>query len=310
MTVLGTARTHELASPGLPNLIIAGVHKAGTTAVYSYLAKHPDVCPSYKKEINYYLPLLTGGEPAPIEEYESNFDHWRGERFRLEASPSYVYGKRAVAQRIKEDCPGARVLVVLRDPVERLLSFFSRAVASSVLPKELSFGEYVALSFRKQDEPTRDVYVRGVREGFYVDYLRPWQELFGRDFRVFFFDDLKRDPQRLTADICSWLGLDAGCYRPQDFTVENRTVHYRYRAIHRFVHEGYMATERFWRRNHRLKQRLREVYNRLNADANRGPSGIDAATLCRLKEIYAPYNEDLKRFLLAHDYRSLPAWLD
>lgn len=293
----------------VPNLVIAGVHKAGTTAVYSYLAKHPQICPSFTKEINHFLPLLDGREPPPLAQYASHFSHWQGERWRLEASPSYVYGRETIAERISAASPDARVLVILRDPVDRLVSFFSRAVASSVLPKELSFGEYVSRSLEARHVRERGIYDRGVREGFYIDYLEPWQQVFGASFRIFFFDELRADPRALTAQICTWLGLDAACYAREELAVENKTVHYRHRVLHRAVHRAYMATEPFWRRNYGLKRGLRAVYNRLNADTDRGGPAIDETTLSRLRALYGPYNERLKAFLEAHEYKALPAWL-
>lgn len=292
----------------LPNLIIGGVHKAGTTALYTYLSKHPEICPSFKKEIDYFLPLTFDREAGPIEEYAGHFRHCGNQRFLLEASPSYLYGKERIAEKIKAACEQPRIIMILRDPAERLVSFFSRAVASSVLPKDLSFDEYVRISIETQDRHDRDIYARGVREGRYIEYLPPWLKVFGHDLKIVFFDDLRRDPHALMRNVCQWLSLDAACYEAQEFTIENKTVHYRFRRLHGFIHRCYMSTERFWRRNHGLKVALRRLYNAFNADVRRD-SVVDPSAVERLRAIYAPSNRNLRLFLVEQGYSVLPSWL-
>lgn len=293
----------------LPNLVIAGVHKAGTTSLYSYLSKHPDICPSFKKEIGYFLPLMFGREPAPIDEYAGYFEHCGNESFRLDASPSYFYGNQDIAAAMSEVLPDAKVILVLRDPTDRLVSFFSRAVSKSTLPADIKFDEYLAISETKVDSDEYSVYTRGVREGIYADYIEPWQESFGDSLKIVFFDDLKKNALDLTQSICSWLGLPIDCYSPQDFTIENKTLQYKNRGLHRYVKDMYMKNEVFWRKHHWLKQRFRVVYNALNADKSGGLKTIDEASVARLRDYYAPHNMRLRSFLVVNGYSDLPEWL-
>lgn len=294
----------------LPNLIIAGVHKAGTTSLYSYLAKHPQICPSFKKEINFFVALMKHQMLPAMEEYGSYFSHCENELYRMEASPSYFYGKDRVAEAIKKEIHGVKIIVILRDPTDRLVSTFSRAVAESRLPEDTDFHDYLTISEKKLNSDGRDLYSRGVREGIYIDFIRPWQRIFDNDLKVVFFDDLKNNAFDLTADICKWLGLDTACFESKDFTVENKTLHYRHRSLHRYVTDIYMKSEAFWRKHHRLKQRLRNVYNMFNADADRKLQTIDEAAISRLRAKYAPHNKELKLFLESNNYKSLPGWLN
>lgn len=293
----------------LPNLIIAGVHKAGTTSLYSYLAKHPGICPSFKKEIGFFMPLMFDRNLPSIEEYGSYFEHCANESYRMEASPSYFYGKERIAEAIKKELGDVKIIVILRDPTDRLISFFSRAISRSALPEDIEFRDYLTLSAEKQGSGQHDVYSRGVREGIYIDYIRPWQKVFEDNLKIVFFDDLKRSAFDLTVEICEWLKLETSCFEPGDFTVENRTLQYRHRTLHRYVKDAYMKNEAFWRRNYKLKQRLRNIYNLLNADAGRKLQTIDEASISRLQAMYEPYNRELKLFLNSHNYRSLPGWL-
>lgn len=293
----------------LPNLIIAGVHKAGSTSLYTYLSKHPEICGSFTKEINHFTPLIYNRDIPELEKYAKFFEHCHGERFRMEASPSYIYGKAAIAQAIKEGLEDPRIIMILRDPVDRLVSLFNRAVSNSELPADLSLQEYVTISRQKQNSLERDVYSTAIREGIYIDFIRPWQETFGDDLKVVFFDDLTNDAYGLTSSICDWLKLDAGSFRSGDFTVENRTLHYRHKALHRYIHDYYLRNEAFWRKHHGLKRRLRHVYNFINAGRAKRRQTGDVATIEKLYEIFATHNQALRAFLEANNYKSLPPWL-
>lgn len=294
----------------LPNLFLAGVNKAGTTALYSYLGKHPQICQSFTKEINFFRPLLKHQSLLPLEEYAKYFSHCKNEMYRLDATPSYFYGKEVIAEKIKTIIADAKIIIILRDPTERLVSLFSRAVADSRLPADANFHEFLTISEKKLNSEGRDLYSRGIREGIYIKFIRPWQKSFGANFKIVFFDDLKNNAFDLTVDLCKWLAIDINCLDPKDFTVENRTLQYRNRNLHKYVTDIYMRSLVFWRKHHKLKQRLRSIYNIVNADTQRKIKSVDATAILRLRATYAPYNKELKSFLESHDYHSLPSWLN
>ncbi|HUM46243.1 MAG TPA: hypothetical protein PLD84_04915, partial [Chitinophagales bacterium] len=109
----------------LPNLIIGGVHKAGTTSVFTYLSMHPEVCGSSTKEIGFFMPLKYGKEIPSMKEYATYFSHCdAAKRYRLEASPSYLYGKEVIAKRILQELgKDAKMVFIFRNPADRLFSF-------------------------------------------------------------------------------------------------------------------------------------------------------------------------------------------
>src|SRR3712207_9448996 len=75
---LGATASRDRAR--LPNLIIAGVGKGGTTSLFRYLGQHPQVCASRVKELRYFQSLRYGEPMAPLDQYTRHFAHWNGQR--------------------------------------------------------------------------------------------------------------------------------------------------------------------------------------------------------------------------------------
>jgi len=294
----------------LPNFVIAGVGKAGTTSLHWYLSQHPDICAAPVKEIGYFLPLVEGrGSLAPVEDYSAHFEGCGSERYRLEASPQYFQAGRPLIERMREVLGAPRIVVMLRDPVDRLWSQyrFTRSRMGD-LPQEMSFEDYVArcLEVRRTGEPLtpENRLFRAVQGGFYAEYLDPWVEIFGDDFRLVFFEHLVDSPQRVFTALCQWLGITSD---PSSitFSVENRTVPVRSRALQRIALAA--NSERFLRNRRRLKEPLRRLYYAIN---RRPSSSVMPADIERmLREEFEPGNRALASKLADLGYRDLPDWL-
>lgn len=293
----------------LPNLIIGGVHKAGTTSLFVYLSKHPEVGASHIKEIGFFMPLRDGGSLPPIENYKSYFSHCRDERYVMEASPSYIYGKEKISDAIHQHCGKAKIIMILREPIDRLGSFYNHIRSKAMLEEDMDMYTFIQKSLEGiNDHNKQDYFTRGVREGFYSDYLTPWFEKYENDLKIVFFDDLKTRPMELTKEICHWLGISTDVFSESDFTVENKTVYYKNKSVHKFILSINKKLEAFWRRNHNLKKKLRSFYYVFNANKSSGEM-IDIRTIKLLNELYTPYNVQLLKMLQEQGYKNLPAWL-
>ena len=294
----------------LASAIIAGVNKAGTTSMFVSLAAHPQVAASAVKETRFFLPLRYGRPLPPVDEYASFFSGARDELIRLEATPGYFYGGRRLAAGIDEVLPDARILLSLREPVSRLVSFFTFQKARLRLPKEMTIEEYVAACKRLTDDdfgdPSNEPYF-GLRGGQYADYLPAWLETFKARVHVSFFDDLVTDPAAVMREIATWLGIDADAFPESPDTSENRTVGYRSRRLQGIALAANQRLERWLRRHPRLKRRLRAAYYRLNGKA--AGDLMPTRVADQLQEHYSEPNARLAEQLSILNLRC-PAWVD
>jgi hypothetical protein len=298
----------------LANLLLAGVGRAGTTSLFWYLSQHPDICPSSVKEPRYFLPLSEADEDVsgtltPIEEYELCFVQCSGQRYRMEASPGYFHGGRRLIAGIKATLGRPRIVLALRDPVARVWSIYRYAMSHLLLPEDLTFEGYVQRCEEVYGEgrlrPKAGQAYWSVRASHYIDYITDWLDVFGNDIRLVFFEDLVADPQRVVEEVCGWLEIERDAVKNFDYSVENRSMRYRSRALQRVALA--VNSERFFRRHRRLKERLRSLYFALNERA--GKDAMPPPVRRKLQARFAPANRALAVELNRRGYRGFPAWL-
>ena len=207
----------------MPNFLVIGARKAGTTSLYHYLKQHPEVFMSPVKEPKFFalegkLPDYRGpGDRwvmtqtsanravTDLDEYEALFDGASGEKAVGEASPAYLCNP-VVPERIKAYVPEAKLIAVLRDPAERAYSAYMHQVRDG--RETLPFAE----ALDAEEERTRANWAPGwryTREGFYSENLARYYELFGRDrVKVGLYEDLVEDPAGLMRSFFRFLGVD------------------------------------------------------------------------------------------------------
>lgn len=300
-----------MADPTLPNLIIAGVNKAGTTSLFAYLGQHPQIGHSAVKETCYFLPARYGRAVAPLEAYRKQFAHCRDMPVRMESTPGYFCGGEEVARTIDQTLAGdVKILLMFREPVSRLISFYRFKKSTLELPADLSLVEYVArcraMSLSEVALQENNAWF-GLEGGHYDAYLQPWVERFGGRLKVLFFDDLKADARGVLRDVFDFVGVDASFADRAHVTVENRTTNFRNRRLQGMALALNNAGETFWRRHPALKQRLRDAYYRVNGRTFEREA--DEQTMAELRAHYAPHNARFAEQLRAAGVTTLPAWL-
>ena len=193
----------------LPNFMIIGVAKAGTTSLYRYLDQHPQVFMCPIKGTNFFgyedarawtwtdegePPLLQHFQVTTLEAYEAMFAGASDEIAIGEASPQYFRCPNA-ARRIHECIPDVRLIASLRNPAERAFSGFLMRTRRGERVK----GIYEELTPEASH----------VREGLYYKRLKRYFDIFPRDqIKVFIFEEFKKDPARVVTHLFDFLGVD------------------------------------------------------------------------------------------------------
>ena len=202
----------------LPNFLVIGAYKAGTTSLHHYLRSHPDIYVPERKEPGYYAFAGLSDEAAranPVwrlavrerTAYEALFDGWAGETAIGEVSPEYLKNP-AAADRIAVDLPAVRLVAVLRNPVQRAFSDYLMYRRDGREP-EADFGR--ALDLQEERCAAGDATGQYVVTGFYGRQLTPYYERFGGDrIRVVLTEDLAADRGAVMAELFDFLGVDPG----------------------------------------------------------------------------------------------------
>jgi len=210
----------------LPDFLIIGAQKAGTTALFAYLRWHPEVMGPSWKEVSFF-DRRYGSERAYRSSFPARPRQWLVSRRRGvwplvgEASPSYILHPLA-PQRVAEMVPDVRLIALLRDPVERAYSHYQHEVRLGREP--LSFEDALdAEEGRLHGEVERMVAEPGyfsdawwnytyVARGRYAEQLERWFEVFPREqLLVLFTEDLRDDTARTYAQVLEFIGA-----RPHD----------------------------------------------------------------------------------------------
>ncbi len=210
----------EGSGAAMPNFLIIGAAKSGTTALYHYLNQHPQVYMSPEKEPRFFA--FEGQRPdfrspadhqginrcrfTSAEAYRELFRGVSGEKVAGEASTLYLYSPRA-PENIARHVPEAKLITVLRNPVDRAYSAFLFMLRDSREPLD-------DFSLALEDEQRRIAENWGpeyhyMSRGFYYPQLKRYFERFGRDkVRVYLYDDLMEDPESVVRDMFRFLEVD------------------------------------------------------------------------------------------------------
>ena len=208
----------------LPNFLVIGAGRSGTTSVHHYLGQHPDVFLPSNKAPSYFYCCDTPPSEDPyqhlvsrnyfvrdFEEYQALFDGVRNERAIGEVSPVYL-ATRLAAPRIAEQIPRIKLLGMVRNPVERAYARFLGRTRDG-LEKRTSFAEIIREE-KKVGLLRDDASGTYVASGFVFHFLESYLDLFPREsFCVRLFEDLKSDSEGLVADLFEFLGVDS-TFRP------------------------------------------------------------------------------------------------
>jgi hypothetical protein len=298
----------------LPNFLIIGAAKAGTTAVYHYLKQHPEICMSRHKETNFFAleghsldfqgpgdrEYISRFSVTRIEDYEALFHGTEGKTAIGEASPMYLYDPGAPA-RIKGRIPDARLVAILRDPAERAFSMYSMFVRDRREPHRTSFARALA----EEDRRLRDGWEwawQYTRSGRYAEQLRRYLALFSREkIKIYLYEDLGRNPAAVMQDLFNFLGVNPN-FSPDTSQRHNVSVVSRSEGLQEFIDQPHILKSII---APLIPPRLCFYVKRKLAEFNQARPTLSPRMRRRLVEIYRKDIEELQTLI----GRDLSAWL-
>ena len=285
--------------------------------MFRYLADHPDVCGSSRKETQFFIKHRGGISEKELEEYSTFFSHCeKSSKVRLEATPHYLHFADSIAATIHATLPDAKMVFILREPASRLYTGFRnlRELENKVFGA-WSFDEFVENAITHQEQPDNNTQVPELRAAYYMHtgcyarYLRKYLETFGPNrVHIVFFDHLVSDPRLVMTHLTEFIAIDDKFYDTYSFTQENRTRAYRSRLMHHAAHRANQILEPTLNRLPSLRKKVRSLYNLINESERRKEAASEDA-LSALREFYRPHNAQLQALLGEIGYKDMPAWL-
>ena len=210
-----------------PDFIIIGGQKCGTTSLYNYLIKHPNIIPAKEKEVHFFDVNFTAG----LAWYQSHFSpDADGKNFLTgEASPYYLFHP-LTPQRLYDIFPQVKLIVLLRNPVERAISHYYWSVKNGY--ESLSFPEAIAQESSRLLGETEKIISQGsyhsfhhqhssyLARGIYIEQLKQWWDIFPKEqILVISSEEFFTQPEIILNQVLEFLGFSA--YQLPDYSPYN-----------------------------------------------------------------------------------------
>ncbi|MEX1133498.1 MAG: sulfotransferase [Acidimicrobiia bacterium] len=262
----------------LPTFLIIGAQRSGTTTLARRLGEHPQVFMALRKELEYFDQHYQRGL-----EWYSSFFATAGEEIQFgEASPSYLFEPIAI-RRIADVLPDVRLLVTLRNPVDRAYSHYWHNRARK--KETLTFAEALEAEIaRTTSDDVSHFRFSYASRGYYAEQLDEVLRHFPRSaLHVEIAEETNASPVEALARIYRFLEVDPE-FIPK--TIDRRfNAHAEFRSV------------RLWEKSNALPRTLAKLIKRVNRKTNQQYPAMDQETRTRLETMYQESNQRLAAFL-------------
>ncbi len=284
----------------LPNVVIAGAPKCGTTSLFNWLADHPEVCGSSIKETYYLMDkgyslfresgnYIYGG----VDGYQAFFKDYDkyNQKIILEATPDYLYQKTAL--NVLADLPTKPdIIFILRKPSERVYSLYQFARNNMVvLDRKISFTEFVDTVVDNKSLSLKEMQIlsNAVRDSQYIDFISKWFLRLGKErVHVFLFEDMKKNPLAMLENISEIIGIEKSFYKNYDFATFNKSNNYKSILFHKLINFFQNKVP-----DGQIRLLLKKIYFSINTRPAENLSQEDNEVLVKLDKHFEPYNQAL-----------------
>ena len=206
----------------LPDFIIIGESKCGTTSLYNYMIQHPAIKPALTKEINFF----NWSYDKPQNWYSAHFPTKLKKKISKnvfkkpfltgEATPLYLFNSQ-VPKRMFKIIPNVKIITVLRNPIDRAYSHYhdlgvrlgkEKRTFDDAIQSELKILEEKNYVVTDYDGDFTDRLYQYVTRGIYLDHLKIWMETFPKkQFLILKTEDLENNPSEILSDVFEFLSL-------------------------------------------------------------------------------------------------------
>ena len=226
----------------LPNFLIIGAAKAGSTSLYNYLKQHPQIFMSSVKEPRYFAPEYYttyfkksyrhsySRDGMSRQDYEALFDDVRDEIAIGEASTEYLFFQKS-AERISADIPNAKIIAILRNPADRAFSAYCYHLRDG--RETLPFKEAIEKESWRISQRWQAGWFYKAGGAYYEQLKRYYQHFDAQNIKVILWEDLNEDPQAVCSEIFDFLGVDSQ-FSP-DLSRSNRSLLPKSMLLNRLV---------------------------------------------------------------------------
>ncbi len=203
----------------LPNLLIIGANKAGTSSLHAYLAQHPDIFMSSPKEPMFFVtwglekpesddPRYTKSVPYfynELDQYEALFEKGKKFKIRGESSTAYLANPEC-AKKIHELIPDTKIIAVLRNPIDRAFSNYVMYRGWEIEKKSFEDAIQEELTDGRKDYPQG---MRYLSLGNYSVSISEYKKYFpSHQMKIILYDDFLKNPDNILKEIHAFLGVD------------------------------------------------------------------------------------------------------
>jgi hypothetical protein len=250
------------------DFFIVGVQKTGTTSLYKYLDEHPDILMPEVKENNYFIidKAYEKGEAY----FHKFFKSYQSQK-RIGSASVHMFSNQVVPERVYKYNKDAKIIIILRNPVDRAYSAYNFALKNGWESPSNSFIDTLALQEKRvngnDNEQTNLSYFY---VGLYYKHISNWLKWFPKEqVYILLNSDLKKNAQQVVKDVCRFLGVSENVNINTEI-IHNKSGDVRFKSIHYFIRSRDNKVKNFisnllpFKARHLLRTKVRNGLDKLN----------------------------------------------
>ena len=288
----------------LPNLIIGGAPKCGTTSLFHWLSVHNNILAANVKETFYFLDKnfwILNKDHNYHKNGIDGYNHfisndYKDFKYVMDGTTVLLYQDTAL-NIFSSFSKKPKIIFLLRKPSKRIYSNFKYFVnnKSFLIPnkfKNINFEKYVNLSLENSLNTSNQQFDLSIKHSNYSHYINQWIDAVGREnLFINSLENMKANPKELINDICNWLDLDYSIYNEFSFFKKNKTIIIKNHFLHLIANNlGKLIP------NSKIRHAIKRSYHWLNSK-NNIESDSDLKIKNQLDQYFSNYESELSDFI-------------